>query len=272
MKHQTYYNTKYEYEANICNMTDALCVNCAGSVNIDVGVSNHSKRRDYYIIYMLEGSMEISLEGNGMKISKRQLIIIKPDTENQYPSEKNQPLNYLWIHFSGKMAKSIIQQYGLDVNVIYNVGVHSRLSDSWKRMFYEFVINDLYFVDVSACILKEIFVAFSRYISNDGKNQRLVKSIIYIHEHFSEELYVEELAEIEGLSKSHYRVCFKKSVGISPKEYIIDRRIEAACAILEESGKSIEEAAQLVGYSDVYYFGRIFKKKMGISPGKYRGK
>ena len=75
---------------------------------------------------------------------------------------------------------------------------------------------------------------------------------------------------MEGLSKSHYRVLFKEATGVSPKEYITQRRIDAACDILEHSEKSIDEVSLASGYSDVYYFGRIFKKKMGISPGRYR--
>ena len=270
MKHQTYFNTKYEYEANICNTTDELCVNCAGSVSVSRRVHTRCSRHDYYIMYMTEGNMLVRLDNTETTIAEGQLLIIKPETEYEYISDENKPINYLWIHFSGKRAGELISEYGLEVNEVQNVGVHSRLADSWCRMFYEFIMNDRFFKENSICILKEILAAFSRYKNDKSRSRRVLKSIIYIHEHYSEDLTVEQLAEMEGLSRAHYRTCFREAAGVSPKEYIIDRRIEAACAILEEQDRSIQETAQLVGYSDVYYFGRIFKKKMGISPGKYR--
>ena len=75
---------------------------------------------------------------------------------------------------------------------------------------------------------------------------------------------------MEGLSETHYRTLFKSLFGISPCQYIIDRRVESAMVYLKETEKKLSEIASIVGYDDVYYFGRIFKKKTGISPGHYR--
>lgn len=268
MKTQTYYNTLNEAEANICNTIDDLCVNCVGAVNTKDGFDSRAKRQDFYIMYAVEGKMPIWLDNIKTEISKGQFLVIEAGTKYRYVATENEHISYLWLHFSGKQAQKLLFDYNIECNHIYNIGIHSRLSESWKRLFYEFIINDEHFKEVSCGILKEILVNFSRYMKN--QNRRVLKSIFYIHEHFTEELEVSYLARMEGLSKSHYRLLFKEATGISPKEYITQRRIEAACDILEHSEKSIEEVSLASGYSDVYYFGRIFKKKMGVSPGKYR--
>lgn len=270
MNEQSYYNSLYGEEANVLNVTDDLCVNCTGVVRRDGLIGSRLKRKDYYIIYMLDGKMKLCIDEKVDFIEGGQMIIIKPDTYYIYNSETDEEIKYLWIHFSGKKAEEIISKFGLETDTIEKVGVHSGLLESWKRMFYEFVVNDKYFNEVTSCILKEILAAFSRYIYNQNGGRRFLKSIFYIHEHYSEELSVVKLAEMENVSKTYYRVRFKELTGVSPKEYIIQRRMEVACSILEDSDKSIEEVAGMVGYSDVYYFGRIFKKKIGTSPGRYR--
>ena len=63
MKAQAYYNTAAEIESNICNNADELCVNCAGVVNKNYDIINKSKRNDYYLLYMAEGSMTLEIIG-----------------------------------------------------------------------------------------------------------------------------------------------------------------------------------------------------------------
>ena len=63
---------------------------------------------------------------------------------------------------------------------------------------------------------------------------------------------------------------FKEHTGISPNEYVIAQRISAACRLLTHTDKSVSSVAAEVGYHDQYYFSRIFRKKVGVPPLKYR--
>ncbi|WP_112182463.1 AraC family transcriptional regulator [Paraliobacillus zengyii] len=81
-----------------------------------------------------------------------------------------------------------------------------------------------------------------------------------------EEFMIEELAEKSGSSVSVFYQRFKKRMGLSPGQYIIEHRIRKSRELLSGSSFKVSEVAHSVGYSDEYYFSRIFKKKVGLSP------
>jgi AraC-like DNA-binding protein len=141
----------------------------------------------------------------------------------------------------------------------------------WQRMFAEFVRNDKYFATVTEGIFKGILAAFSRYIHSSPDRRSFVRSVTYIHSHYTEPITVAQLADMENMSEPHYRVCFRKTMGMSPVEYMTDVRIRTSVQLLEETDKKLAEIAQLCGYSDMYYFIRVFKNKTGVTPGRYRG-
>lgn len=92
----------------------------------------------------------------------------------------------------------------------------------------------------------------------------------YIDEHYAEPITAEDLADMSHCSKGHLFRTFKKSFRVSPLAYQQDLRFEAAQRLLRFTSLRCYEIAQRVGYSNVYYFHRQFKKKMGTTPKRYR--
>ena len=72
------------------------------------------------------------------------------------------------------------------------------------------------------------------------------------------------------LSVPHFTVLFKKRYGYTPVEYFSRLRIQQACRLLEFSERTVGEIARSVGFTDQYYFSRVFKKIMGASPANFR--
>jgi len=92
----------------------------------------------------------------------------------------------------------------------------------------------------------------------------------YIDEHYAETITADDLASISHCSKGHLFRAFKKSFRVSPLAYQQDLRFEAAQRLLRFTSLRCYEIAQRVGYSNVYFFHRQFKKRMGITPTRYR--
>ena len=78
------------------------------------------------------------------------------------------------------------------------------------------------------------------------------------------------ICQAGGLSVSHFSELFREQVHQSPLSYFTQLKIRAACRLLDLSGKPVKAVALETGYSDPYYFSRVFKKVMGISPENYR--
>lgn len=268
MKTQTYYHTAYEKDADICNISDRLCINCCGAVETPDKISTVSVRRDFYLMYMLDGNLDMELDDKSFTVCGGNLLIIAPGVKYHYTSQSAKTA-YLWLHFTGCDALQTIRHFGLETNTVFDVRVHTAMLEKWERLFKEFIVNDSYFSDMCESILKEIFAAFSRYIKETTRPS-LFRSIFYIHEHYFSDIKIPQLAAMENMSETKYRLLFNRITGISPAQYIINRRMEAAAVLLEDSDKPIAEIAKTVGYEDIYYFGRIFKNKTGVSPGRFR--
>lgn len=262
MRTQTYFHTKLENDADRKNNTVPLQVNCAGAVSQDF--SNRSVRRDYYYIYVLEGKMIME----ECTLFPGDVIIFEPGHNYQYRNEGE--TTYLWVHYTGYEACSLTKSVIHKPNVKQHIGIHEEIIDCFEKLFREFMINDEAARQLSACILKEILFFTSRYVDADEKTSVPLMAMEYIHRHFKEDIDIDSLAQMEHMSGTSLRNIFKKHTGVSPNEYIITQRISAACRLLAQTEQSISEIAALVGYHDQYYFSKIFKKKLGVSPLKYR--
>ena len=83
------------------------------------------------------------------------------------------------------------------------------------------------------------------------------------------EISVARLASLSGVSEVYFRRIFRSKYGISPKEYILRRRIEYAKDLLTSGQFSVSEAARLSGYSELCHFSREFKRRVGVAPTEF---
>jgi two-component system response regulator YesN len=101
-------------------------------------------------------------------------------------------------------------------------------------------------------------------------NSVLVKVIRYIAEHLSEELSLEILAKAAYINPSYLSQLFKRETGINFVDYLMAVRVERAKELLLTKDIRLYEVAQMVGYNDVRYFSKMFKRLTGQSPPEYR--
>ncbi|WP_246469307.1 helix-turn-helix domain-containing protein [Cohnella nanjingensis] len=91
----------------------------------------------------------------------------------------------------------------------------------------------------------------------------------YLHDHYYEEVRMKELEHVSGLSKNYILALFRKHVGMSPMQYLTWLRVNKAKELAVQSNLSVSEIAERVGYADVHTFGRMFKKKTGLSLSRF---
>lgn len=100
---------------------------------------------------------------------------------------------------------------------------------------------------------------------------RVINGILHMDENIAEiEIANASLAQIGGMSVNAYARIFKEQTGYSPRKYLLKMRVEKACNLLHHSNLTIEQIASECGFSDRYYFTRIFTRTMSVSPGVYR--
>ena len=104
----------------------------------------------------------------------------------------------------------------------------------------------------------------------DPKITRFDKSIAYINSHYMNPLTLDDVARRAGLSRYYFSRMFKKETGHSFKKYLNINRMDAAKKILGLPEMNVSQACYSVGFNDVSYFARIFKRYEGISPSIFR--
>jgi two-component system response regulator YesN len=136
-----------------------------------------------------------------------------------------------------------------------------------------------FFVTDDTPVSKWIDVLSATYVTSMEEliHQRKNKTRINIDEirkfldlSYKEPVSLGNIASKFFVSKEHLSRTFKQEVGVSVMDYLIAKRIEKARQLLQDSSVSIKSAAEAVGYSDLTYFHRIFKKITGMTPSQIR--
>ena len=104
----------------------------------------------------------------------------------------------------------------------------------------------------------------------DGLSKLKLKQVTdYINEHLHHDIKLIELAVIAQMSLYHFLRLFNQSMGVTPHQYILQRRIEKAKYLLQHTTLSIAEIAVSVGFCDQSHLTRYFKRIVGVTPKKY---
>ena len=122
-----------------------------------------------------------------------------------------------------------------------------------------------------------ISILLSRFIKNTNTSKKtdlfkgdFNKVIIYIAQHLHQDISVEKLATFCNLNTDYFSRVFKETFEIRPNKYIQQKRIERAQLLLLTTFNSVEQIAEQVGFKNVSYFSRTFKKLSKKSPGAFR--
>ncbi|MDE3181506.1 MAG: helix-turn-helix transcriptional regulator [Acidobacteriota bacterium] len=102
---------------------------------------------------------------------------------------------------------------------------------------------------------------------NDVVSRRAIK---FLKAHYAEDLSLQDLARLLGVSDRHLRQRFRESVGIAPIRYLVNYRVEMAKGLISNSHYALKVVAELVGFKNIHHFSRVFRSATGESPAAWR--
>ncbi|MGC1478920.1 MAG: AraC family transcriptional regulator [Chthoniobacterales bacterium] len=116
-------------------------------------------------------------------------------------------------------------------------------------------------------------MAFERELAPGlGGGRAMIETIERIRRNPAAAYTVGEMAAAAGLSTAQFTRRFRGVTGLSPNRFIIEERLGRAESYLRETGMSVQEIASRLGYRDVYYFSRQFRRFRGVTPSRVRGR
>lgn len=235
---------------------------------------------DYLLIYCLEGGGRLTLENKKFRIRAGDLIVMPKGVAHSYETLKTNPWTIYWVHFDGADAEHFIahiqQNKNIEKNPVIHLGMQAKLvSELGALMESRQSSYDLNVFITASNHLRQIltYIAQLRPLekqrqSADSFNLEAIHSLMQARLH--QQLDLDTLAQQINLSKYHFVKRYKELTGTTPINHFIHLKIERACYLLDITPKNINEIAFALGYEDAYYFSRIFKKIMGVSPKQYR--
>ena len=148
---------------------------------------------------------------------------------------------------------------------------NEKLGTLFKKLFATWVgKNDGYYFEAIS-ILYKIFAELQKDSGFSKRHYLKIRPAVeYICDRFlQEELSVSALAAMCDMKESYFQRLFKEKYGVSPKKYVIQRKIDHACELLRLERYTVTQIAELCNFSDVYFFSRQFKEYMGITPTQF---
>ncbi|MDP5275292.1 helix-turn-helix domain-containing protein [Chengkuizengella axinellae] len=223
----------------------------------------------YDLFYVWDGVGEVIVNDQSHEVLKGSCFLFRPGDFTSAVHDPQNPLTITYIHFSvDQKPERIPARY----RMIKNTMDFQTILTSYVRLMLN---EDEYTVHEAQLILKQLMIHLFRsdqVSSHDvqTKQHHLKESIFevanYIHEHPSEWFSLDELAARAQISPRYFSLKFKELIGKSVREYMIESRIERAEYLLYYTGMNVTEVAGALGYEDIYFFSKQFKKYRGYNP------
>ncbi|MGO4106374.1 helix-turn-helix domain-containing protein [Paenibacillus sp. YAF4_2] len=147
----------------------------------------------------------------------------------------------------------------------------------FRELYQEFAARPPGYLAVLTTIVIRILTGLYRHklqiespVSERPQWISVDEAITYIDRNYASELRLTELAAQARLSERQFSRLFRHQTGMSFIEYVQGIRMDAACRLLAGSQSQVEEISSAVGYADMKFFYRLFKKKTGVTPRQYR--
>lgn len=237
-------------------------------------------KREFAVLQLtISGSGALTYEGNDYALKPSDLMIVHIPHNHRYrlpPASSHWEFVYavvvgreiLRVVKRVETAAGPIVKLAKDSSVIGVLSAilrHALAGDFREGTSKQFLLSDLTY-SLGMAILKE---SLPLHGSIEPPSW-LEEARKYCRDHLADEITVSRLAEIAGLSRSHFCRAFTSKTGLSPREYLTQERMRRAVQLLYERSSTVKEIGYLCGYRDENYFCRAFRKIMGISPGEYR--
>jgi len=233
----------------------------------------------HIIIYCIEGSGKARIKKTELSIEPGEFFIVPIKTPHFYCADENNPWTIYWLHFKGNNANEVVnflcrQNSGYKGYLQYNEKTLGFFNEMYTQLERGYSIDNLLYSNMCLWHFFSTFMFNDKYISQgkSAKKDEIDKAIDFLSQNLDQILTIEKIASSVHLSVSHFSYLFKKKTGFSAIEYFNHLKIQKACQYILFTNMRINEIALELGFSDPFYFSRLFTRTMNISPNQYRVK
>ena len=221
----------------------------------------------YSLFFVLSGKGVF----NGTKVHAGQGFFVYANTTNDWYADEADPWRYVWLDMRNPYFSQILELF--------------RESEDSQIFHYDFIDEaEAFAKEVIAhnktrlppLKMVEICLRFinnhttDSYMKNINAKEYVRYFVSYVDSTFFRNIKMEAIAANMGISPQYLRKICKEHLGVSPKQYLNNRKLSCAEKLLKETDLSISDVAYSLGFEDPFVFTRFFSSQMHISPSEYR--
>ena len=229
-----------------------------------------SSKKVERFVYIMTGSVCFSIENGEVLASQRDMVYLPRDTA--YRSEWFEESEFVVVDLSLCDADGKEISFGDEAKVLFRDefciydGLLKQLADKADE-------NDPFnWLERTSLCLKLLCDMARETKKNEvnHKNNIIRNAIVYLENNYAKDFSVDELAKMCFLSPTTFRRNFFECMGLSPIDYRNTIRIRQAAELLKSGKYNVTEVSEKVGINDVKYFGKLFLRYIGTTPGAFK--
>lgn len=258
------------------------------------GQKHVERRIDVYdVLFVISGKMYMTEAGIPYEIQAGELLVLTPDSLHFGHQECEEATEIYWFHFVHphpvrmlprdeipwlNMLPRGISKDTLPPEHVMYLPKHARIDMSLFIPLLERLVGLQSYIRVENALelhqlLIEILSRLQQMVCHQFAlpSQRVSSMVMeYMRNQLAEPFKAEQMEEELHYSYDYISRCFKRHTGMTPVEYLHYVRMEEARRLLVGSNLSVREIGEAVGLPDCNYFIKLFRKMIGLTPGKYR--
>ena len=225
------------------------------------------------LLYCTAGHGVVEFSGQTLTLEENEAVVIPARAAHRYYALDDAPWSLLWMHFKGEDCALCPVEKGEKI-IFASHYAQNRLfllfSMIFRTLHTDYDLGNFRYIGrVAESILSEVYDR-SKPVEFSGPERQVTELVRYMNDHIREVVTMDDLAACSGLSESYINRIFKKSTGMPPMRFFQDLKMRMARGIFDNNRDiRVYDVALQMGYTDPYYFSRVFRKVVGVSPSAY---
>ncbi len=220
--------------------------------------------KNYLLIFVLDGKGTLSIDNRIISFKANDTLFIKRDTTYSISITSNSS-EFISLSFAAEYIANMLIEYSV-FSGVYPIDSAAAFQQFLQIAEMEQSKSSGFMVAEN--IHSVIIRMASHYLRTSETLSRIIKT--EIDSHVYNKFSIKDITDTLHISKSTLMRTFKKAYGVTPHEYLIDKRMEIAKSLLTTTKLAIKSIAYMLCFSDERYFSYAFTQKTGVSPNEYR--
>ena len=227
----------------------------------------------YVFEYVISGMGYVECDHEVYKVKAGDFYLLSSRHLHKYYCDPEHPYTKIWINVGGRLLNEMMLLYNLQSGIV--------IKQMDCRKTFDVILDECARIDAHTkqTIYRNVFKYIVRLLDQltcdslcDAHAPASYKIRDFIDSNIQSNIGLGDIANKFFFSKSYIIACFKDEFGLTPKQYILQKKIETAKNMLEETDMNIQKIAEMLHFSDSHHFSNTFKKQMGMTPMEYRRK